>query len=404
MKLSEELKWRGFINQTTFADISDIDNQKITFYFGVDPSADSMTVGNLASVMMIRHFLEAGHPGYLLVGGATGMIGDPDGKKTERELMSLDEIAANKQKIADQYSKLLNGMSFNIVDNLDWFRDISYLDFLRNIGKYVPLSTMLGREFVQSRLGESGAGISYAEFSYSLIQGYDFLHLHRQYGVSLQLCGADQWGNSITGVDMIRRLEGVEANVLSTPLVINRTTGRKFGKSEDGAIWLDDTKTSVYKFYQFWLNIDDAGVVDYAKIYTMLDRDAIAEMERQVAEHPEARQAQRTLAHEVTTIVHGAERTASAEKVTEVLFGGRSIEELNQDELDMLAAEIPVGKIGETIVGILVSTGVADSNGAARRLIAGGGISINGQKIADDFTIEKVSLIKKGKNNFVVVK
>src|SRR5690349_15619357 len=252
MKLSEELQWRGFVNQTTYDDLSQLDQAPISFYWGVDPSADSMTIGNFAAAMMVRHFIDHGHKAFLLVGGATGMIGDPDGKKDERNLKTLDEIAKNKAGIAEQYKTAFAGKDFAIVDNYDWFKSMNYLDFLREIGKNVPMSQMLGRDFVQSRLGESGNGISYAEFSYSLIQGYDFLHLFRNHGVTLQVCGADQWGNSITGVDLIRRLEGQEAHVYSTPLVINKATGVKFGKSEGGAIWLDATKTSVFKFYQFW--------------------------------------------------------------------------------------------------------------------------------------------------------
>lgn len=253
MTLSEELTWRGFVNQMTFPDIKDLDKAPISFYFGVDPSADSMTIGNLASAMMVYHFINAGHKAFLLVGGATGMIGDPDGKKDERNLLTLEDIARNKNAIAEQYKTVFEGKPFTTVDNYDWFKGVEYLDFLRNIGKHVPLSNMLGRDFVQSRIGEGGSGISYAEFSYSLIQGYDFLTLYRDHGVTLQLCGGDQWGNSIAGVDMIRRIEGAEAHVYSAPLIINKATGKKFGKTEDGAIWLDPTKTSVYKFYQFWL-------------------------------------------------------------------------------------------------------------------------------------------------------
>lgn len=406
MKLSEELQWRGFVNQTTYEDISQLDQGPLSFYFGVDPSADSMTIGNLAAAMMVRHFINAGHKAYLLVGGATGMIGDPDGKKDERTLLSLDDIARNKAAIASQYRTVFNGANFEIVDNYDWFSGIGYMDFLRTIGKHVPLSTMLGREFVQSRLGEGGAGISYAEFSYSLIQGYDFLHLFREHGVTLQLCGADQWGNSIAGVDLIRRLEGAEAHVYSTPLIINRATGKKFGKTEDGAIWLDPQKTSPYQFYQFWLNSDDEGVVDYAKIYTLLSREEIATMSQQVATNPGARHAQRWLAHEVTKIVHGEEKTASVEKVTAVLFGDVPFSDLSDEERQMLAQEIPVQPAGSTVVEALVGAGVASSNGDARRLVEGGAVSLNGEKITVESLgapITQAALLKKGKNSFVLI-
>ncbi len=404
MTLSEELTWRGFVNQMTYPDIKQLDKGPISFYFGVDPSADSMTIGNLAAAMMAYHFIKAGHKAFLLVGGATGMIGDPDGRKDERNLKTLDEIARNKAGIAAQYNTVFAGQPFEVVDNYDWFKDMNYLTFLREVGKHVPMSQMLGREFVQSRLGEGGEGISYAEFSYSLIQGYDFLDLYRNHGVTLQLCGADQWGNSIAGVDLIRRIEAAEAHVYSTPLIINKATGKKFGKSEDGAVWLDANKTSVYKFYQFWLNADDAGVVDYAKVYTLLDKEAIDAMAEQVSSNPGGREAQKTLAREVTKIVHGAERTASVEKVTAALFGGIPVAELSDDELTMLAGEIPTAAQGTSIVELLVSADAAKSNGEARRLIEGGAVSVNGEKIAEDTTVNEIALIKKGKNSFILVR
>lgn len=404
MKLSEELQWRGFVNQTTLKDLSDLDGAPISFYFGVDPSADSMTIGNLAAAMMVRHFINHGHKAVLLVGGATGMIGDPDGKADERNLKTLDEIAKNKAGIAEQYKQVFEGKDFTIVDNYDWFSGIGYLDFLRNVGKHVPMSQMLGREFVQSRLGDDGAGISYAEFSYALIQGYDFVHLYREHGVTLQVCGADQWGNSIAGVDLIRRIEGGEAHVYSTPLVINKATGVKFGKSEGGAVWLDATKTTIYKFYQFWLNVDDEGVIDYAKIYTLLSREEIEALEREHRENPGARKAQKALAREVTTLVHGKERFESVQRVTSVLFGESDVSALRGADVDALAAEIPTVDAGKTVVEILVETEIAGSNGEARRLISGGAISVNGDKITEDQPVRELALVKKGKNSFVLVR
>jgi tyrosyl-tRNA synthetase len=404
MKLSEELQWRGFVNQTTFNDIHELDGDPISFYFGVDPSADSMTIGNLAAAMMVRHFIDHGHKAFLLVGGATGMIGDPDGKADERNLKTLDEIAKNKAGIAAQYKQVFAGKPFNLVDNYDWFKGIGYLDFLRNVGKHVPMSMMLGRDFVQSRLGEDGAGISYAEFSYSLIQGFDFVHLYKNHGVTLQVCGADQWGNSIAGVDLIRRMEGGEAHVYSTPLVINKATGKKFGKSEDGAVWLDPKKTSVYKFYQFWLNVDDAGVIDYAKVYTLLTKEELDTLAVQQQENPGARPAQRALAREVTTLVHGKDRFESVERVTEVLFGSRHFTDLSDEDIDTLANEIPTTSVGKSVIECLVESGIASSNGEARRLIASGAVSANGEKIHDDYQILDTTLIKKGKNNFILVR
>lgn len=403
MKLSEELTWRGFTNQTTLKDIRELDNGPVSFYFGVDPSSDSMTIGNLAAAMMVRHFIDAGHRAYLLVGGATGMIGDPDGKNDERSLKTLDEIAKNKAAIASQYSQIFAGQSFAVVDNYDWFKDVKYIDFLRGIGKNVPLSQMLGRDFVQTRIGSNGSGISYAEFSYSLMQGYDFLHLFRENGVTLQVCGADQWGNSVAGVDLIRRTEGKEAHVYSMSLIINKATGAKFGKTEGGAIWLDSTKTSVYQFYQFWLNVDDEGAIDYMKIYTQLSREEIESVATKQTENPAERIAQKTLAHEVTTLVHGDDRTASVERVTSVLFGDNPFDLLSSEDQAVLGAEIPSVPVGTSIVDALVSVGFAASNGEARRLIESGAISINDSKIITDQLVDKKSLIKKGKNSFILV-
>lgn len=404
MTVSEELTWRGFVNQTTFEDVTALDGDPIRFYWGVDPSADSMTIGNLATAMMVRHLINHGHKAVLLVGGATGLIGDPDGKKDERLLKTTDEIAANKAAIIGQYNRVFAGQSFDIVDNYDWFKEMNYLEFLRDVGKNVPLSQMLGRDFVQARLGEGGSGISYAEFSYSLIQGYDFLHLFRNHGVTLQVCGADQWGNSIAGVDMIRRIEGGEAHVFSSPLVVNKTTGVKFGKSESGAAWLDPAKTSVYQFYQFWLNVDDEGAIDYTKIYTLLDREQIESLAEKQRDNPGARDVQKALAYEVTKLVHGEAAAESARRVTGVLFGGVEFTSLSNDDIELLAAEIPTAKIGESVVDLLTDSGLTASKGEARRLILGGAVSVNGEKILDDVVVSQQSLVKKGKNNFLLVR
>lgn len=402
MNLSDELTWRGFVNQTTFANLTDI-NEPRTFYWGVDPSADSMTVGNLAAAMLVRHFIDHGHKAILLVGGATGMIGDPDGKKQERDLQSLDTIAANKAALAKQYESIFAGKPFEIVDNYDWFKGINYLDFLRDVGKHASMTQMLDRDFIKSRIGEGGEGISYAEFSYSLIQGYDFLHLFREKGVTLQLAGADQWGNSVTGVQLIRRLESKESHVFTTPLVVNKTTGVKFGKSEAGAVWLDPSKTSPYKFYQFWLNTDDETAEDLIKIYTLLGREETEQLIESHRGNPGARGLQARLAHEVTSLVHGADRTAAVEKVTGVLFGNTMVHELNDAELDELAAEIPTVAAGD-LVEILVASGHAASNGDARRLIDGGAVSVNGEKASVSVDVQGPALIKKGKNGFALVR
>ena len=404
MTLSEELTWRGFVNQTTLDDITRLDGEPLTFYWGVDPSAPSMTIGNFAAAMMVRHFIDHGHKAVLLVGGATGMIGDPDGKKDERNLKTLDEIARNREGIAAQYHTIFEGQPFTVVDNYDWFSKINYLDFLRDIGKHVPMSMMLGRDFVQTRLGEAGSGISYAEFSYSLIQGYDFLHLFREHGTTLQLAGADQWGNSIAGVDLIRRIENQEAHVWTGPLVVNKATGVKFGKSEEGAVWLDAGLTSVYKFYQFWLNVDDEGAIDYAKIYTMLGREEIEELAEKQRQNPGARDVQKALAYEVTKLVHGEERTRSVIRVTAVLFGGAEFESLDDADLDTLASEIPTVQLNQSVVDALVSAGITQSKGEARRLINGGAVLLSGKKLHDDQIVDQKALIRKGKNSFILVR
>ena len=404
MTLSEELQWRGFVNQTSLDDLKKLDTEPLSFYWGVDPSADSMTIGNLAPAMMVRHFIDHGHKAFLLVGGATGMIGDPDGKKDERNLKTTEEIAKNKAGLAAQYKTIFAGKTFDVVDNYDWFKDFNYLDFLRQVGKHVPLSNMLGRDFIQARLGEGGSGISYAEFSYSLIQGYDFLHLFNEHGVTLQLSGADQWGNVIAGVDLVRRVADGEAHALTMPLIINKSTGVKFGKSEGGAVWLDAEKTSVYKFYQFWLNVDDESAPDLLKKYTLLTKEQVDELIARQQQNPGARDIQKTLAHEVTKLIHGEERTESVKRVTEVLFGAAAFDSLNDADIDALAAEIPTVTTPLTIIEALQQAAVATSNGEARRLISGNAVSVNGQRISEDQTLARPALIKKGKNSFILVR
>ncbi len=408
MKLSEELQWRGFVNQTTYKDPSELDGEPITFYLGIDPSARSMQVGNLAIVMMVRHFIEHGHKAILLVGGATGMIGDPDGKKQERDLLSLEDIAENKKGIAAQYNQVLAGQQFELVDNYDWFKNLGYLDFLRDIGKHVPMRQMLGREFVQSRLGEDGAGISYAEFSYSLIQGYDFLHLHREKGASLQICGADQWGNSIAGVELIRRITGDEAHIWSAPLVINKATGIKFGKTEGGAVWLDPNMTSPYDFYQFWLNVDDEGAEDYLKIYTMLTKEDIDAVMAEFNDNRGGRAAQRRLAYEVTKIVHGEATADEVVEVTKRLFGK---DELSTDDFKAVKHVFRATKLAtkHPLLEALVTLGLAESNTEARRFVAEGAIAVNNVKITadkhsldDDDFHDDIVVLRRGKNAVAV--
>jgi tyrosyl-tRNA synthetase len=413
MTLSEELVWRGFVNQTTYKDPSVLDKQPITFYWGVDPSSDSMTIGNLAPAMMVRHFIEHGHKAILLVGGATGLIGDPDGKTAERDLLSAAQIAANKAALAAQYQTIFAGQPFEIVDNYDWFKDIGYLSFLREIGKHVPMRQMLGREFIQSRLSEDGAGISYAEFSYALIQGYDFLHLFRQKQVTLQVCGADQWGNSIAGVELIRRIAGGEAHIWSSPLIVNKATGRKFGKSENGAVWLDPKKTSIYQFYQFWLNVDDAAVSEYLKIYTFLTKEDHHHIMYEFDQDRAGRLAQKTLAYEVTKIVHGPEAADSVQRVSEILFGHGSYSSLTARDFDIIGNELPVITVsaGASLIEVLVSGKLAQSKSDARRFLESNAVYVNGQQIPlsqDSIRAEDVIhgyvIVRRGKNSQVAVK
>lgn len=404
MKLSEELAWRGFVNQTTFKDISALDGEPITFYWGVDPSAPSMTIGNLAAAMMVRHFIDHGHKAVLLVGGATGLIGDPDGKAEERTLKTKEEIDKNKASIVAQYQRVFAGEPIDVVDNYDWFNAMGYLEFLRDVGKHVPMRQMMQREFVQTRLSEEGAGISYAEFSYVLIQGYDFLHLFREKGVTLQLCGSDQWGNSIAGVDLIRRIAGGEAHVWSTPLVINQATGKKFGKTEDGAVWLDPELTSPTQFYQFWINCDDKGVEDYIEVYTLLDKDEVDAIMAKHRENPKERFAQTRLAQESTKIVHGEAEMQIAEAVTAYLTGKRPIADADDAALTAMRKEIPsvTAKPGDDLLEVLTATTLAGSKSEARRLLQGNAIALNGEKTTKE-TLEEADfqngrlLIRKGK-------
>ena len=401
MKLSEELQWRGFWNQTTFTDDKLIDSENFTLYLGTDPSADSLHVGHLAVYMMVRHFLERGHKVFLLVGGGTGMIGDMRDTE-ERNLLSYEEIEHNKQALKSQVSRIFAGRDFTLVDNADWLAELELLPFLRDIGKNFNMADLVSREFFKARIN-NGKGLSFAEFTYTLLQGYDFWHLFNQYGVNLQIGGSDQWGNLLSGVDLIRKKENTEVYAMTAPLLINKSTGRKFGKSEGGAVWLDENKTSVYKFYQFWLNVDDESAIEYMKIFTMLDRDTIEAIAENHAVNPGARSAQKVLAREVTDIVHGSARRESVERVTEVLFGGGDFKKLSDDDLGALAEEIPCVDAGIDVIEALVESGAVSSNGEAKRLLKSGAISLNGEKLAENKVVNDTSLLKKGKNTFVLI-
>ncbi|MDO4508092.1 MAG: tyrosine--tRNA ligase [Candidatus Saccharibacteria bacterium] len=420
MKLSEELIYRGFIAENTFEDAAELDERESKkFYWGADPSADSLTIGNLAALMMCACFVRHGYQPFLLVGGATGQIGDPK-DNGERDLKTLDEVEHNKACIRKQIERVVDagdGVSkgeaagLTMVDNFDWFRNMNYLEFLREVGKSFSMTQLLDRQFVQKRIGEGGSGISYAEFSYTLIQGYDFLHLYREHGVSLQLCGADQFGNCASGIHLIKRLEGARADAWSTPLVIDPVTGRKFGKSEGNAIWLASSDngsgnyTSIFDFYQFWLNQPDTAVEYLLKIYTLLSKEEIEDVLARHNEAPEKRIAQKALAFGATKIVHGADAAAAIENLTSVLFDRETdFTDFSEDELTEFAAYLPVIAKGTDLVEALVSAGLAESKKKAREFISGGAISVNGVKVTEEIAVNQTAIVKKGKNKFLIVK
>lgn len=402
MNLSEELIWRGFYAETTIKDPAELDNRASKkFYWGADPSADSLTIGNLAAAMMCACFVRHGYQPYLLVGGATGQIGDPK-DNGERDLKPLEEVEHNKACIGAQMRKIVQSDELVMVDNYDWFKDMNYLTFLREVGKAFSMTQLLDRQFVQNRIGEGGSGISYAEFSYTLIQGYDFLHLFREYGVDLQLCGADQFGNCSSGIHLIKRLEGATADAWSTPLIIDPVTGRKFGKSEGNAVWLSSGRTSIFDFYQFWINQPDSAVEYLLKIYTLLERPEVAEILRQQVEHPEQRVAQKALAKGVTEVVHGKAAAEAVIALSERLFT-EDLSSLSGEEIAEFGEYLAKGQMGEKLFDILVKTGLAGSKTEARKLTTAGAITINGTKVAEDVSVDQIAIVKRGKNKFAVV-
>ena len=435
MKLSEELIYRGFVAETTLDAPSSLDSRENKkFYWGADPSADSLTIGNLAALMMCACFVRHGWTPYLSVGGATGQIGDPK-ENGERDLKSLDEVRHNKECIKEQVERVIFragpaaivspalaearlGVSpapsparVTLVDNYDWFKNINYLDFLREVGKSFSMTQLLDRQFVQNRIGEGGSGISYAEFSYTLIQGYDFLHLFREYDVRMQLCGADQFGNCTTGMHLIRRLENADVDVWSTPLVIDPVTGRKFGKSEGNAVWLASSDngggnyTSIFDCYQFWMNQPDESVEYLIKIYTLFSPEEIDEILREHRLAPEKRLAQKALARGVTEVVHGKDAAAAVENLSMTLFSRETdFSDFSEDELTEFAAYLPVVSRETELVDALVGTGLAESKKKAREFISQGAISINGTKVTSEMPVNQTAIIKKGKNKFVIVK
>ena len=405
MKLSEELQWRGFYAENTLEDITDLDKAPRNFYWGTDPSADSLHIGHLAALMMCACFVRHGYTPYYLVGGATGQIGDPK-DTVERDLKGLDEIAKNKVALAKQIVKVTHSPeNTEILDNYDWFSEVKFLPFLREIGKAFSMTQLLDRQFVQNRIGEGGSGISYAEFSYTLIQGYDFLHLFRTHNVDLQLCGADQYGNCTSGIHLIKRLEDAKADAYSCPLVIDKVTGRKFGKSEGNAVWLDSTKTSAFDFYQFWLNQSDDDLDRFFKMYTLVTPEELEQILAKHNENPSARFGQKELGRRITAVVHGEEAANSAAKLSEFLFAkDQDFAQLDDNDHKLLAESFPTADKGQKLSEILVATKRASSKGEARKFLSGNAISVNGQKVTEDIDITEPSLIKRGKNKFAYVK
>ncbi|HSW78550.1 MAG TPA: tyrosine--tRNA ligase [Candidatus Babeliales bacterium] len=382
MKLSEDLVWRGLIKDKTFTNIGWLDEPK-KFYLGIDASTDSLTIGNLAVILLARRLMDAGWQSVMLVGGATSLIGDPGGKDEERDLKDKQEIAKNIKGIQSQIQMLFDGKPHELLNNLDWLGSVNYLDFLRDTGKHYSMTELIQREFVNARMGMAGTGISYAEFSYSLLQGYDFWWLFTNKNVQLQIGASDQWGNMLSGVPLIRKKEGKEAHAFSMPLVINKATGKKFGKSEEGAVWLDAARTSPTQFYQFWINVEDDDVDEYLKIFTFLPKNDIDEIISKHKADPQNRLAQTKLAQEVTKLVHGEKHEKFAESVTEYITGKKPIAEAEEPAMKEIRGALTNVKVqpGTSVVEVLSESGLAASNSEARRLLESKAVYIDGEKI-----------------------
>lgn len=405
----DELQWRGAVAQTTAeAELREaLANGPITVYCGFDPTAPSLHFGNLVQLIQLRRLQRAGHRVIALVGGSTGLIGDPR-PSSERVLKTKDQTAEWVDKIRSQVRPFLDFEGENparVVNNLDWTSQISALDFLRDVGKYFRVNAMMKKDAVAARLN-SEEGISYTEFSYQILQALDYLHLYREYGCTLQTGGSDQWGNLIAGADLIRSVEGKSVHVLTSPLLTD-ASGQKYGKSEGNAIWLDATMTSPYAFYQYFLNVEDSEVIKLLKFMTDRTPEEIAELEKAVAEAPFRREAQRTLAADVTTLVHGEAATAGAVAASEALFGKGDVSALDASTLRDAAQELPGADVAEgtSLTDAVVAVGIADSRNAARRLIGDGGVSLNNVKMndaeyaltAEDFLHGEVAILKRGR-------
>ena len=417
MDLFGELEWRGLLFDTTEGARDALAREKVSGYIGFDPTSASLHVGNLLQMIGLAHLQRHGHSPIAVVGGGTGLIGDPSGKSVERQLMSAEEVAINVEGIHAQLARFLDFESkvapARLVNNADWLTKLSAVDFMRDVGKHFTVNAMLAKESVRRRI-DSAEGITYTEFSYSLLQAYDFLQLFDRFGCTLQMGGSDQWGNITAGMDLIRRLRGAKAHGLVTPL-ITTASGAKFGKSEAGAIWLDPSRTSPFEFYQFWWRSDDRDVIRYLKFFTFLDGAAIEPLERSVAEAPEGREAQRALAREVTRLVHGDAAVIEAEAATQALYAN-NISSLTAKQVEQTMVGVPSATIVKTpegwpVVELLATAGVTKSKSEATRLIRGGGVYINDRRITDEkarMTVEEaiegqLFVIRKGKrDNFLV--
>ncbi|SFU28880.1 tyrosyl-tRNA synthetase [Pustulibacterium marinum] len=422
----EELTWRGMIHDVMPGAEEHLMEGMRAAYVGIDPTADSLHIGHLVGVMMLKHFQECGHKPYALVGGATGMIGDPSGKSNERNLLDEATLRHNQNAIREQLSRFLDFDSdapnaAKLVNNYDWMKNFSFLEFIRDVGKHITVNYMMAKDSVKKRLSsESAEGMSFTEFTYQLVQGYDFLHLYRDADCTLQMGGSDQWGNITTGTELIRRIGGGKAYAMTCPL-ITKADGTKFGKTAGGNIWLDAERTSPYKFYQYWLNTSDEDAEKYIKIFTFLSKE---EIEALIAEHreaPHARALQKKLAEEVTIMVHSEAELVKAQKASDILFGKSTSEDLKElDEKTFLdvfegvpQAEVTMADVEEGLdmIGALAAkTNFLDSNGAARRELKQNAISVNKEKVKEDFTITKEDLInnkfvllQKGKKNYYVL-
>ena len=411
-RLSEILKERGYVYQYTGTLEEVVDKAPRTFYWGVDPSGDSMQVGQLMGILVLRRFVEAGHKLIILVGGGTGMIGDPSGKSAERVFLADEVVARNTEALHCQFSRFLGGVDFEMVNNAEWLHSVNLMEFLRDIGKHFTVNEMIKRDNIRPRLETPDASISYTEFTYALLQAYDFLHLHDKKKCDLQIGGSDQWGNIVSGVDLIRRKTGDVVHALTWPLLIDKKTGKKFGKSEGGTVWLDATKTSPFEFYQFWFNLDDEAIEEYFLKMTLLTKDAIAGIAEKHHANPAARVAQSELARTVTSFVHGDEISRIAETVSGILFGDSDIAKITEKERDMLVRSAPnVGvALGDTLVDVLVHSGLASSKREAREFMANKAVSVNGTSaINPEYVFDSksftqgIAFLRRGKRNVSVL-